>query len=52
MKKKYGNLTIKEVQQICEHEDKCALCSLYRVCPRRFHFPVEWKEDLDKEVDL
>lgn len=52
MKKKYGDLTIKEVQEICEHENKCVLCPLYRVCPRRFDAPEDWKEDLDTEVEL
>lgn len=52
MKKKFGELTIKEVQQICEYEDDCTLCPIYGVCPRRLGFPADWKEDLDIEVKL
>ena len=52
MKKKYGDLTIKEVQEICEKGLKCGECPLYCICPRRFEFPSEWKKNLDTEVDL
>ncbi len=52
MKRKYGDLTIREIQQVCEHEDVCALCPIYEVCPRRLGFPADWKEDLDTEVEL
>ena len=50
MKKKFGKLTIKEVQQLCENQDHhggCINCPIYNMCPRRFNSPDDWKECLN-----
>ena len=52
MKKKFGKLTIKEVQQLCENHNGCIDCPIYEMCPRRFDTPEDWKEDLEDEVEL
>lgn len=52
MKKKYGDLTIKEVQEICKNHSGCINCPIYEICPRRFDAPEYWKEELDTEVEL
>lgn len=52
MKKKFGELTVKEICEICANHGGCFNCPLYEVCPKRFTAPEDWKEDLDVKVKL
>lgn len=53
MKKKYKDVTIKEVVKTCKSNSACGECPLYWVCFRRYQFPNDIsKEDLNTEVEL
>ena len=53
MKKKIGDLTLREIQKICNRRPlgfrHCDTCPLYNLCQCSFDYD---DEDLDKEIEV
>ena len=52
MKKKIGELTLREVQKICKTKEQCSDCPVYKVCAVPLCREDEVNEYLEKEIEV
>lgn len=54
MKKKLGDITFREYAKVCDENEYCRDCPLYRFCPiKRYDTPACFEEEeLNEEVEL